>query len=883
VIGRKLAHYEIVDQLGEGGMGVVYKARDTQLDRFVAIKVLRADATIDLERRRRFVQEAKAASALNHPGIVTIYGISSEAGLDFIAMEYVAGQTLEQLIRGSVLSPSVALNYATQAARALARAHAAGIVHRDIKPSNIMVTPEGTVKVLDFGVAKLVATAESVADESSATRTGLHAGPRTEEGRIVGTAAYMSPEQAAGQPVDARSDIFSFGTVLYEMVTGVRAFGGTSSVSTIAAVLTAEPTPPSELSRHVPRDFERIILRCLRKDASKRFQVVTDIVVELEELTASIDDVASVRRSHRRPSRRVLVVASAVLAIGLAAGTAAILLLMPDDLPAPTVGNFTSYPGDERYPSLSPDGNQVAFSWTGVSDDNYDIYIKALGADTALRLTTSAAEDGVPAWSPDGSRIAFVRREGGTSAVYLTPPVPGSERKLVEFRPSAANIGRMSVSWTPDGQWLAIGAAEATGPALSLLSVTGGQPRTLLTNSGADGEYYFPAISKRGTQLAYAVCKDTYTCDVWVVGLDASFNVSGRPRRLTNNAVMLQGLAWAPDERSIVYGAIFGGGSHLWRVGASGGRSERLELAAVAEFPAVSPAANRLVFSRSAGDTDVWKFDGGQPVSVLSSTAIDFDPQLSPDARRAAFVTWRSGRGPEIWVATLDGTSTIPLTQPTGRSQGSPRWSPDGRWIAYDAQGEDGNWDIYVIDAAGGPSRRLTTHPSFEHFGSFSRDGKWIYFRSARTGRSEVWRVPASGGTEEQMTTTGGASVWESWDGQTLYYSRHDGNGPEGLTSGVFGRAVGGGPERKVLDSVFRWDFFPVPDGIYYIALIEPRRFNLLELRFLSFAAGTSTVLSRFQARASQGLSASADGKTILYSGRAPGAGTDLVMIQNFR
>jgi eukaryotic-like serine/threonine-protein kinase len=879
VIGRKLAHYEIVDQLGEGGMGVVYKARDTQLDRFVAIKVLHADATIDLERRRRFVQEAKAASALNHPGIVTIYGISSDAGLDFIAMEYVAGQTLEQLIRASVLSPAVALEYAIQAARALARAHAAGIVHRDIKPSNIMVTAEGLVKVLDFGVAKLVATADRVADESSVTQTGLHAAPRTEEGRIVGTAAYMSPEQAAGQPVDARSDIFSLGTVLYEMVTGVRAFGGTSSVSTLAAVLTAEPKPPSELSRHLPRDFERVILRCLRKDAAKRFQVVTDIVVELEEIATASGDVAAMRR----PSRRAILVASAALAIGLAAGAAAILMRGADDLPAPTVGNLTSFPGDERYPSLSPDGNQVAFSWTGVSDDNYDIYIKTLGADTPLRLTTSAAEDGVPAWSPDGTRIAFVRREGGASAVYLTPPVPGSERKLVEFRPSAANIGRMNVSWTPDAQWLAIGTSEAIGPALSLLPVTGGQPRTLLTNSDADGEYYFPAISKRGEQLAYAVCRDIYTCDVWVVGLDASFNVSGRPRRLTNNAVMLQGLAWAPDERSIVYGAIFGGGSHLWRVGVSGGRSERLELAAVAEFPAVSPAANRLVFSRSAGDVDVWKFDGGAPVSVLSSTATDFDPQLSPDGLRAAFVTWRSGRGPEIWVATLDGTRTIPLTQPTGRSQGSPRWSPDGRWLAYDAQGEDGNWDIYVIDAAGGPSRRLTTHPSFEHFASFSRDGQWIYFRSARTGRSEVWRVPASGGTEQQVTTSGGAGAWESWDGQTLYYSRHDGNGPEGQTSGVFARAVGGGPERKVLDSVFRWDFFPVADGIYYIALIEPRRFNVLELRFLSFATSKSTVLSRFQARGSQGLSASADGKTILYSGRAPGAGTDLVMIQNFR
>jgi dipeptidyl aminopeptidase/acylaminoacyl peptidase len=269
-------------------------------------------------------------------------------------------------------------------------------------------------------------------------------------------------------------------------------------------------------------------------------------------------------------------------------------------------------------------------------------------------------------------------------------------------------------------------------------------------------------------------------------------------------------------------------------------------------------------------------------VSILSSTTTDLDPQLSPDGTKAAFVTTRSGRGPEVWVAALDGTRATRLTQPTGRGQGSPRWSPDGRWIAFDAQADDGNYDIYVVDAAGGQPRRLTTHRAFEHFASWSRDGKWIYFRSSRSGRSEIWRIPGGGGDAVQMTTTGGASAWESWDGQTLYYSRHDGNGPEGLSSGVFARPVGGGQERQVLDSIFRWDFFPAKDGIYYVALVESRRFNLLELTFLSFATGKRQVLSRFQARTSQGLSVSADGKTILYSGRAPGAGADLVLIQNF-
>ena len=861
-------------------MGVVYKARDTQLDRFAAIKVLNAERTSDLDRKRRFVQEARAASALNHPGIVTIYGISSEDGTDFIAMEYVEGHTLEQLVRGSGIRPATALGYAIQAAAALAKAHAAGIVHRDIKPSNIMVTEDGAVKILDFGVAKLVQTSEG---EAGATRTVTADGPRTAEGSIVGTVAYMSPEQAAGQTVDGRSDIFSFGAVLYEMVTGVRAFAGSSTVSTLAAVLSGEPRPPSELSRDLPGDFERIILRCLRKDPARRFQVMADLVVELEEIKIHGSTLVAPAPRRGSSTRRWLIPAAAAIVI-LGAGGAWWFLAKPTvPLPPPTVGLLTSYPGDERYPSMSPDGSQVAFSWNGASEENYDIYIKHLGADTPLRLTTDPAEDSVPAWSPDGLRIAFVRRQAGGTAIYLTPPVPGSEQKLADFQSTTTHIGRTSVSWTPDGKWLALAVQGAQGSSVSLVPVEGGDQLKVMSNSGSAGAYSFPAMSPSGKRLAYALCPFAYTCDVHVVDLGAGFKPVGESRQLTRLASTVQGIAWTPDERSLVYGALFGGGAHLWRVAISGGEPERVELAAVAEYPAISRAGSALAFSRGGGDVDIWKLEPGLgPVSILSSTTTDFDPQLSPDGTKAAFVTTRSGRGAEIWVAALDGTRAMRLTQPTGRGQGSPRWSPDGRLIAFDAQAEDGNYDIYVVDAAGGQPRRLTTHAAFEHFASWSRDGKWIYFRSSRSGRSEIWGMPARGGDAVQMTTTGGASAWESWDGQTLYYSRHDGNGPEGVSSGVFARPVGGGQERQVLDSIFRWDFFPAKDGIYYIALVESRRFNLLELKFLSFATRKSKVLSRFQARTSQGLSVSADGKTILYSGRAPGAGADLVLVQNF-
>ncbi len=275
--GHRISHYEILQKLGEGGMGAVYKARDTRLGRLVAIKTLPRDKVEDPDRKRRFVQEAKAASALNHPNIVSVYDIDQADGVEFISMEYVPGKTLGEMIGRKGLPVGRALDYAVQMADALAAAHAAGIVHRDLKPANVMVTETGVVKLLDFGVAKLTQPHEPRATVGSVP-------VKTEEGAIVGTAAYMSPEQAEGKPVDARSDIFSFGTVLYEMVTGRRAFQGDTNMSTLAAIIDKEPKPVREVAEGVPELLERLILRCLRKQPGRRFQHMDDVKVELETL-----------------------------------------------------------------------------------------------------------------------------------------------------------------------------------------------------------------------------------------------------------------------------------------------------------------------------------------------------------------------------------------------------------------------------------------------------------------------------------------------------------------------------------------------------------------------------------------------------------------------
>ena len=288
----RLGPYEVLGPIGAGGMGEVYRARDTRLGREVAIKVLPAERLSDPHRRARFVQEARAASALNHPHIVTIHEIESAEGVDFIVMELVPGETLAHRLRHGALPVDEALRIAIPLADALATAHAAGIVHRDLKPGNVMVTPDGVVKVLDFGLAKLVHEDTAGSDERTATAPP-DAVPLSRPGAVTGTVGYMSPEQASGGNVDARSDIFSFGTVLYEMVTGRRAFAGTSSADTLAAVVRDQPKPPSELVPDVPKELERIILHCLRKEPGRRFQHMVDVKVELQELKEESDSQAS--------------------------------------------------------------------------------------------------------------------------------------------------------------------------------------------------------------------------------------------------------------------------------------------------------------------------------------------------------------------------------------------------------------------------------------------------------------------------------------------------------------------------------------------------------------------------------------------------------------
>jgi Tol biopolymer transport system component len=875
-VRTRLGPYEIVATLGAGGMGEVYKARDTRLNRFVAIKILPPERVADAGRKQRFRLEAQAASALNHPNIISIYDIAVDNGRDYIVMEYVPGKTLDALIPHSGMRLGELLKIAIPVAGGLTAAHAAGIVHRDVKPSNVMVSETGLVKLLDFGLAKLTERGEVTEDASTLTLK-----PATDAGTVLGTAAYMSPEQADGQPLDARSDIFSFGAVLYEMATGHRAFAGESKAATLAAVLNKEPSPLRERAPEVPAELERVILRCLRKDPDKRQQHMVDVKVLLEELREESEPgkLAAVEAQKKR--RWPWVTAAALI---IAAAGAGLWLWRGREEPSPRVVPLTTFAGIENFPSFSPDGNQVVFAWDGEKHDNVDLYVKLIGSPTALRLTTDRAPDSFPAWSRDGRQIAFLKN-GQPPAIFLISPLGGPEQKLVDFDAAPG-----APAWSPDGKFLVVArsslASRVVPPgvggesgALYLVPLQGGELRPILVPDS--GRYHlFPAFDPAGRSLAFASCGDVGpSCDISLVALNTDFVPQNRPRRIRRVPAGLAGLAWAADGRTLVYSAGTSINDYfLWRLNVASGEAKRLETASVgAMFPAAAWKGRRLAFARQVSDQDIWRVEAGaKPEPFLASTMLDNNAQFSPDGQRIAFSSARGVDRVAIWLSDAGGANLVQLTRGPGTYDGSPRWSPDGRCIAFDALGSDGRRSVHIVESTGGQSRHLTTgFPWINKVPSWSRDGKWIYFTSDRTGRWEIWRIPAQGGATEQITSNGGYVALESADGNTLYYTKTGSYGVEPL----YAHALGGSEERQVLERVAGRGFDVFEDGIYYLT---PSGHRTAEIRFHEFATGRSRVVSAIDALPGLGLSVSPNRRTFLFA-EFVSAGVDLMLIDNFR
>ncbi len=762
--GQTIEQYEILERIGEGGMGMVFKARDQKLGRIVALKTLHPRIGSSPDGRRRFVQEARAASALNRPNIITIYDLLEHNGAEIIVMEYVEGRSLEQMLASRAIPLPLLYKIGIQVADALAAAHAAGIVHRDLKPANILVGTDGLVKVVDFGVAKLTETAAVAPTAQTQTISGAEP---TQGGMIVGTAAYMSPEQAESQPVDARSDIFSFGSVLYEMATGRRAFSGESVLSTLSAVLRDEPTPVREIMPTVPAELARIVSRCLRKDPARRFQGMADLRVALEDCR---DDAEAARSSGTAaavvtPRRSVRPWATAALvATGIALGAiSAYLLFGPVNVPAARMRPLVTETSQSESPSWSPDGKVLAY--VARSDSDSRLMARAVDAATPAQLAVARGTLFNLVWSRDATRIFYLSRSRmATPALWSVGAAGGASRKERDLV-AAADL-------SPDGRTFAMVETHGTHGELWLGALDGpGRHRyragpfddswSFLAGAGAgqlwvrfapDGSKLLVTFTPIGTGEEQGA--GTLHSEIWIIRYPA-----GSPRRVLSTFLgsgTLHDVQWMQDSRHLVLTLVGEAGfPHIFLADSRSGWGIPLTSTPLAESElAVRPDGKSIAFESVTGSADLIEvpLDGGPARPLLDSAMLEEAGAWAPDGLTYAYVLG-SGR-PEIWLRrTVEGWAR-PLVRigegglpDATRALRSIRFSPDGNRILFTVI--ENKHQIYIAPVAGGKPVPLDPGNHDQHYADWSPDGEWIVYTRRTNGppvQDQLVKVSSGGG-----------------------------------------------------------------------------------------------------------------------------------------
>jgi Tol biopolymer transport system component len=759
-VGSRIGQYEVLAAIGAGGMGEVYRARDSRLGRDVALKILPDLFAADPERRARFDHEARTVAALNHPNIVTIYSVEESGGTRFLTMEIVEGQTLDALIPPRGLGLPELLEYALPIVDAVRAAHERHIVHRDLKPSNVMVTRDGHVKVLDFGLAKFLHP--PTIDEAAQTMT---AGPVTSAGQVVGTSAYMSPEQADGRQVDHRSDVFSLGILLYEMATGVRPFSGDTALAVLLAIVKDAPRPITEVRPGTSHDLARIIERCLEKDPERRLQSARELRERLGSLAAPV---SSSRASWRVP---ILVAAAAVTA-----ASGALVLMRTSDrdaspLPTPTVTRLTFEPRIESWPSLSPDGNDLVYVGQGAG--NNDIYIRSIDAAAAptVNLTAdSPASDSMPSFSPDGRWIAFSSLREDSAGIFVMDRQGASTRRLT-------NVGA-DPAWTPDGREI-VYSTESGGDAevrrvpseLWAVNVDSGARRRI-----SEADAVQPRVSPDGRFVAF-----------WALPLEQGHSQFSRPDRdvwvlpiaggtrvqITSGGSTNWNPAWSPDGRFLYFASDRSGSMNIWRVPIDRGTGRAAGEPVAMMAPALSAgvmsvaADGSMVYAAHDFSTNLRWIPFDPVKGVVTGDASDVvtgqrgwtDIDVSPDGRRIAMRSIRAQE--DIWVVGTDGSGLRPLTTDAARDRG-PRWAPDGSLMYYSSRG--GQYQFWAIDADGSGPRQITHGDLVPNHPIPSPDGRWVAGSNTNSGEQFIFDTRDWRRAPERLPQPPGRGTTYLWD-----------------------------------------------------------------------------------------------------------------------